>query len=216
MPLIICEDCGKEFSDKALSCPNCACPNKVKNNIENSQEDEKMKNKVLETRKMKCKIKLNGNENFGRQISKTMIFITKVFIALLGVVLLLGIFSGEGADFLASIAIVIVVGLVGAFALAFLTHFLAFVGDPFNTKGKAIHNFYKERFPDIGNPKLNYSILDTISKDASNFEMALFFIRREAFKQNADAIIIKNTNTSSNDGIKSTSVSASLIKYSID
>ena len=24
--LIKCEECGKEFSDKASACPNCACP----------------------------------------------------------------------------------------------------------------------------------------------------------------------------------------------
>lgn len=26
MALIICTECGKEFSDKAVSCPNCGCP----------------------------------------------------------------------------------------------------------------------------------------------------------------------------------------------
>lgn len=26
MALIKCEDCGKEFSDKANACPNCGCP----------------------------------------------------------------------------------------------------------------------------------------------------------------------------------------------
>ena len=33
MALIKCEDCGKEFSDKASACPNCGCPNDIK--IEN-------------------------------------------------------------------------------------------------------------------------------------------------------------------------------------
>ena len=26
MALIICSECGKEFSDKASACPNCGCP----------------------------------------------------------------------------------------------------------------------------------------------------------------------------------------------
>ena len=26
MSLIICTECGKEFSDKAPACPNCGCP----------------------------------------------------------------------------------------------------------------------------------------------------------------------------------------------
>ena len=31
MALIICNDCGKEISDVAKSCPNCGAPNKKKN-----------------------------------------------------------------------------------------------------------------------------------------------------------------------------------------
>ena len=27
MALIKCEDCGKEYSDKAEKCPECSCPN---------------------------------------------------------------------------------------------------------------------------------------------------------------------------------------------
>ncbi len=30
MALIRCEECGKEFSDKADACPNCGCPNSQK------------------------------------------------------------------------------------------------------------------------------------------------------------------------------------------
>ena len=26
MALIICPECGKEYSDRAGACPNCACP----------------------------------------------------------------------------------------------------------------------------------------------------------------------------------------------
>lgn len=32
MALIICEECGKEFSDRANACPNCGCPNETVNN----------------------------------------------------------------------------------------------------------------------------------------------------------------------------------------
>ncbi len=37
MALIKCEECGKEISDKAVSCPNCGCPisGKVNNNNNN-------------------------------------------------------------------------------------------------------------------------------------------------------------------------------------
>lgn len=29
MALIICTECGKEFSDKAIACPKCGCPNSI-------------------------------------------------------------------------------------------------------------------------------------------------------------------------------------------
>lgn len=31
MALIICKECGKEFSNKAVACPNCGCPTENKN-----------------------------------------------------------------------------------------------------------------------------------------------------------------------------------------
>ena len=33
MALIKCSECGKEFSDKASACPNCACPNEIKKQV---------------------------------------------------------------------------------------------------------------------------------------------------------------------------------------
>ena len=39
MALIKCPDCGKEFSDKASACPNCACP--VSKEMEKVVREEK-------------------------------------------------------------------------------------------------------------------------------------------------------------------------------
>lgn len=38
MALIKCSECGKEFSDKAGACPNCACPVEVKDTEEKEYE----------------------------------------------------------------------------------------------------------------------------------------------------------------------------------
>ncbi len=40
MTLIICSECGKEYSDKAQSCPNCACP--TSENIKSIEEKKKI------------------------------------------------------------------------------------------------------------------------------------------------------------------------------
>ena len=33
MALIKCSECGKQYSDKASACPNCACPNEIKQKV---------------------------------------------------------------------------------------------------------------------------------------------------------------------------------------
>ena len=43
MALIKCEECGKEFSDKADICPNCGCPNSQKSKVNVVIEKEKGK-----------------------------------------------------------------------------------------------------------------------------------------------------------------------------
>lgn len=50
MALIKCSECGKEFSDKANACPNCACPIEKKNN------DAKNKRKKKENNNLKKKL----------------------------------------------------------------------------------------------------------------------------------------------------------------
>ena len=51
MALIICPECGKEFSDKASACPNCGCPTSEKTSnkknfllqiIEKNQEEKRL------------------------------------------------------------------------------------------------------------------------------------------------------------------------------
>lgn len=36
MSLIICSECGKEYSDRATACPNCACPSPLADNSKSS------------------------------------------------------------------------------------------------------------------------------------------------------------------------------------
>ncbi len=52
MALIKCPECGKEISDKAVSCPSCGCPITTVNNVESqssdvSKNESQTKNKLL-------------------------------------------------------------------------------------------------------------------------------------------------------------------------
>ena len=58
MALILCSECGKEFSDKAVSCPNCGCP--VGNILQaNSQQKENLE----EENKDFLNLPIIGNED---------------------------------------------------------------------------------------------------------------------------------------------------------
>lgn len=46
MALITCTECGKEFSDKALACPNCGCPASEMNS-NSSKPEENISSKLL-------------------------------------------------------------------------------------------------------------------------------------------------------------------------
>lgn len=47
MSLIICPECNKGFSDKAVACPNCGCPTEEALSIIKEQEEEKRKEESI-------------------------------------------------------------------------------------------------------------------------------------------------------------------------
>ncbi len=67
MALIICPECGKEYSNKAAACPNCACPTNISVNMVEpsnrgkSQPRENANNKQA-TSQRKTPVKKEGNE----------------------------------------------------------------------------------------------------------------------------------------------------------
>lgn len=45
MSLIICSECGKEYSDRASACPNCACPNPCVDHTKSSASESSTRTK---------------------------------------------------------------------------------------------------------------------------------------------------------------------------
>lgn len=58
MALIKCEECGKEFSDKANACPNCACPVKIEPKVKNNNENEYIISEAIISKKLILKYDL--------------------------------------------------------------------------------------------------------------------------------------------------------------
>lgn len=49
MALIICAECGKEFSDKAPACPNCGCPVDTMNLEENNSSEDSTEGNIVDS-----------------------------------------------------------------------------------------------------------------------------------------------------------------------
>lgn len=88
MALIVCSECGKEFSDKALKCPNCGCPT------------EKLK-QILEQEKTNDVNKVANNDTddnvpfikAGVQM-ETSVYAVKNYTQRVMMIILIGLFCG--------------------------------------------------------------------------------------------------------------------------
>lgn len=89
MALIICSECGKEFSDKAPACPNCGCPT---HNIVYSSRDS-FSDILLSLKGVNGQVELYHNKIVIRR---------KGFIAKMGS----GLFKGDKEIFLDQISAV--------------------------------------------------------------------------------------------------------------
>lgn len=70
MALIICSECGKEFSNKAASCPNCGCPIEEiikEESLDNSQEEVEIEETGSTASKAWAAIKTGANTISERQ-----------------------------------------------------------------------------------------------------------------------------------------------------
>lgn len=81
MALIVCSECGKEFSDKASNCPNCGCPIKFILNQRNHNlcEDTKEPN-YSNFDDSKKEIMIQGNNKNSKVILGSIIIVFAVII----------------------------------------------------------------------------------------------------------------------------------------
>ena len=82
MSLIKCIECGKEFSDRANSCPNCACPVEIKNK---NEIDKKSYQELTNSEKQEVMSYRKLNKEFW--IGTRPIFLALIILGLVFVVL---------------------------------------------------------------------------------------------------------------------------------
>lgn len=87
MALIKCSECGKEFSNKAKACPNCACPIEEiefeEEQLEEQQNEEEISSKIEETETEEPEIeepKIVGETTKTRFIKNKKIFVLSIVL----------------------------------------------------------------------------------------------------------------------------------------
>lgn len=201
MALIKCKECEKEYSDKAEACPNCSCPT-ISNTITEKRKNTKS-----------CNVEILGEEKLTpkpKYYNITIILIIGLFIFIEGFrtsyseYQVLFDISYDEAKIYGWIPIIF------GFIVLVLSPILAMLFPEYKLRvknAKKINSYFKERFlildslPNTFNDKL------IVNKQSSKYEDAMFDIYMEAYKFDADAIIINDSNVSTHaQGSVSTSV----------
>jgi hypothetical protein len=178
MALLVCEECEKEFSEKAETCPNCGCP---------VSEMSFYTNKLKE---ITCPVKIKGNEQMGLQsIGKFGLLAIIVFI-LWGVSdLIMSPRAPRADNYLA-----LFIFTLGFSAIVFAVMNLLPNAFKKRKNAKIIYNYFKTRYPILMEVKPNHKTLEVITKEGSDLDYLLFTVYMSAFKQDADAIVINSNN----------------------
>jgi hypothetical protein len=221
MALIKCEECEKEYSDKAEACPNCGCPTTY--TIKNDTEE-------------KCSVPINGDEALHKGKFPLWIKLAFVIPVIALVLFLIFLKITENPDIRTS------TGAYFSIVMTFIVPYVAFYGPlvyfignftPTNKNrlkdNQKINQWFQKRFPILNFLKPQYKVLGVSNYTDVNFETAMFLVYMDAYKKNADAIVLNDstskTYTTTNvdvsrrnvsvnaQSINRTSVSATLIKY---
>jgi hypothetical protein len=220
MALIKCEECEKEYSDKAEACPNCGCPTTYT-----------AKNDTVE----KCSVEIVGDETLHKGKFPLWIKISFIIPIILFILFLIYVKITQDPDVKNSVGDYFGIAMMFLIPYSFYALFVVFIGNltPTNKNrlkdNQIINEWFQKRFPVLGLLKPQYKVLGVSNYTDVNFETAMFLVYMDAYQKNADAIVLNDStsktytstdvnvtrrNVSVNSSsINRTSVSATLIKY---
>lgn len=174
MSMIICEECTKEFSDKAEKCPSCGCPL------------SEMTIFIEKKEKITCPIRIHGDEKLGLQyiekpgkILVLMYFVWILFTIVKDGPTFVSLFFG----FISVLIVFVIVGL--------LCNLLPAAFEK-RKNTKIIFNYFKIKYPLLKELKLNYKTLEVVTRKGTDIDYILFGVYMLAHQSSADAIVINN------------------------
>ncbi len=193
MALIECTECGKEYSEKAKACPNCGCPT-ISNTITE-------KRKRIET----CSVNIKGNETLIPKTKWISIFI--IIIPMFAFwATMMSIPTPEVRSIFQSIlgdgnheASMFIIGIVIPWFSILLSSPLSRLFPEYKKRKREaieINNYFKKRFLLLDTIPENISNTKIVNTKALTDEEAMFNLYMEAYKYDADSIVINDSNVS--------------------
>ena len=184
MALIKCEDCENKYSNKAKECPKCGCPT-INNTLPEKRKNIK-----------KCSVKIKGNETFPPKV--VVLDILTIFtISILIWFATTQIFqydvfeNGTLADNITGIVQII------SFIIALASIPISMLFPEYKKRdkeAKTINEYFKKRFILLDSLSENHTETKIINKTNLTNDRLMFDIYMEAYKFNADAIVINDSN----------------------
>ncbi|MFA5501861.1 MAG: zinc ribbon domain-containing protein [Sulfurovaceae bacterium] len=168
MALIKCSECGKEISDKASQCIHCGC----------HVSPKKLSNIP------KCEVKISGEEKLNKNTA--YLYGSFMLFSLLFAVISFGV-SEHGNGMGAAILFII--------SAIFLHKGYKAQMKKYKSSEK-IYEFFKSRYPIYKEFTPNMENLGLITETSSSNDEAMFNIFMQAYKKDADGIVL-NSNTTS-------------------
>lgn len=210
MALIKCIECEKEYSDKAKECPNCGCPT--------------ISNTITEKRKKiePCSVEIKGNEKYYPPADLRYWGIIVSYI-IISIMIQSFIFHPSGNKEAGIIFLIIGMGI---FPLGFwiVTKLPGYKKDLKHRN--IINEYFQNRFPILESLSQGYKDKKVVTKKNGDQISTMFDIYMEAYKYDADAIVLNDSNVSthivgstSRSGKGSTNsyntfhITATLVKY---
>jgi len=179
MALIKCEDCKNEYSDKAKECPKCGCPT-VNNTI------SKKRNNIKE-----CSVKINGDETIEPKITKNIFILIISFIIIFFTAGILDLRTILGQKDL--MVFLMFLFIFCTFTITYWVELCPSVKEQ-RKNIKVINEYFKKRFMILDIMPHNYLKTELINKTNKTNEATMFDIYMEAYKFNADTIVINDSN----------------------
>jgi len=200
MALIRCDECEKEYSDKAEACPQCGCPVPIKLIDSNEEQFIDLEKKKLKE-KPPCTVYGDEVAIYYNEDYQNVKLGNTTTIIIFSISFVLGVLTMDPLGFFifGSIALVLLIktaSIIHSFSDDYKSQKIEI-----NNKLKEIKQikaFFERTIPILGEIKSDFKTIEVVHESGKTKEEAMFHVYMKAYLLDADAIIL-NSDTITTD-----------------